>query len=230
MKVVTPGITILKRYGKYGNACWILEAGGEAAIVEMPMVSPDEHPPWLRAESYCRRRNLHVKHALLSHGHVDHCKTLPQFRRQFPDTNFVAHRSIVEDRHFLNIMARNPALPFEDWVSGRFRIFDTLFDGPLWSGTLGGEPLHIIHAPKHSYTDVLIVFRGAMITGDWFLGDLRDCNAIVRPNHKIEAIQRATNVVAELGYHVHMMFSGHGDCLFYDVDFYAMMQRSQVAH
>ena len=231
MKQVAEGFTILKRYGRYGNACWILETNGEAAIVEMPMYSPgQETAPWERAESYTRRRKLHVKYAFLSHGHVDHCKTLPQFRLQFPDTTFVAHRSLVEDRQFLNIMARNPHMPLEDWVSGRFRLFDELFDGPLWSGELGGEPVHLIHAPKHSYTDLLIVFRGAMITGDWFLGDLRDCNSIVKPPHKVASIENAARLVRGMRYHVHMLFSAHGDCLMYGVDFFEVMRRSQVAH
>jgi len=230
MKEACPGITILKRYGPYKNACWLLEAGNEAAVVEMPMFTATERPPYQRVEGYVRRRKSHLKYALLSHGHLDHCYSLPSFRRWFPHTHFVAHRSMVEDRHFIQLMARNPAMPWNDWMEGRWHLFDELFDGLLWSGTLGGEPIHLIHAPKHSYTDHLIVFRGAMITGDWFLGDLRDCNAIVRPQDKVRAIQMATQAVSHLGYHVHMLFSAHGDCLFYDVDFYEMMRRSQVAH
>ena len=218
MKEAGPGITILKRYGPYKNACWLLEAGDEAAVVEMPMFSGKERPPYQRVECYVRRRRLHLKYALLSHGHLDHCYSLPSFRRWFPHTRFVAHRSMVECSHFVQLMARNPAMPWNDWIEGRWHLFDELFDGLLWSGTLGGEPLHVIYAPKHSYTDHLILFRGAMITGDWFLGDLRDCNALVRPQDKVSAIQMATQVVSRLGYHVHMFFSAHGDCLFYDVD------------
>ena len=230
MKEVAPGITILKRYGAYQNACWLLQAGNEAAVVEMPMFKSKELPPHRRVEQYVRRRKLHLKYALLSHGHVDHCYSLPLFRNEFPKTRFVSHRAMVEDRHFVHLMARNRFMPWHDWVEGRYRLFDELFDGPLWTGTLGGEPIHMIYAPKHSYTDHLIIFRGAMITGDWFLGDLRDCNAIVRPDDKIRSIQRAAAVVAGLNYHVHMLFSGHGDCLFYRVDFFDMMRRSLVAH
>lgn len=230
MKQVGPGITILKRYGRYKNACWILEAGGEAAVVEMPMFSRDERPPYQRVESYARRRKLRLKYALLSHGHVDHCYTLPTFRRWFPQTHFVAHRSMVEDSHFVRLMARNPEMPWQDWVEGRYRLFDELFDGLLWSGTLGGEPIHMIYAPKHSYTDHLILFRGAMITGDWFLGDLRDCNAIVSPHDKVRHIRMATDVVNHLDYRVHMLFSAHGDCLMYRVNFHDVMRRSQVMH
>src|ERR1044072_5431467 len=38
--------------------------------------------------------------------------------------------------------------------------------------SLGGEPLYIIKAPKHSPTDVVTVFRGVAMTGDIELGML----------------------------------------------------------
>jgi hydroxyacylglutathione hydrolase len=230
MKNVAPGFTILKRYGPYKNACWVLQHGKEAAVVEMPLFSASEKPPYERLASYLRRRKLHLKYALVTHGHVDHCKSLPQFRAHFPQARFVAHRSLLEDRSFLNMMARNPALPLRAWNEGSFRLFDEVYDGPLWTGHLNGEALHLIYAPKHSYTDQLVLFRGGMITGDWYLGDLRDCNAIVRPEHKVLAIDSALSTVRYLNHKVHMLFSGHGDCLFYRVDFADMMERSKVYH
>lgn len=230
LKQVAPGYTILKRYGRFKNACWVLQNGGEAAVVEMPMYSAKEKPPFERLASYLRRRKLRLKYALVTHGHVDHCKSLPDFRLTFPQTRFVTHRSMVEDRHFLSIMARHPKMPMTAWNRGDFRLFDEVYEQPVWSGTLGGEPLHLVYAPKHSYTDQLVVFRGGMITGDWYLGDLRDCNAIVRPEHKKQAIDNALHSVRALRHRVHMMFSGHGDCLYYDVDFETMMQRSKVYH
>lgn len=230
MKQVAPGYTILKRYGPYKNACWVLENGGEAAVVEMPLYSKGEKAPYLKLATYLKKHKLRLKYGLVTHGHVDHCKTLPEFRLKFPGTHFVAHRSMVEDRSFLKIMMRSPALPLQAWNEGSFRLFDEIYDGHLWSGTLGGEPLHLIYAPKHSYTDQLVLFRGGMITGDWYLGDLRDCNALVRPEHKVQAIDQAVQIVHGLRHHVHMMFSGHGDCLYYRVNFHQMMAKSKVWH
>lgn len=230
MKAVAPGYTILKRYGRYKNACWVLQHGDEAAVVETPMFTSKEKPPYERLASYLRRRKLRLKYGLITHGHVDHCKSLPEFRINFPQTTFVTHRSMVQDQHFLKIMARNRHLPLQAWNEGQFRLFDEIFDRPLWSGTLAGEPLHIIHAPKHSYTDQLIIFRGAMITGDWYLGDLRDCNAIVQPQHKIQAIDRTLGIVNSLNYKIHMMFSGHGDYLNLRADFAGIMKASRHLH
>ena len=41
---------------------------------------------------------------------------------------------------------------------------------------LGGEPLWLVKAPKHSRTDVVTVFRGVAMTGDIELGMLRSVN------------------------------------------------------
>jgi hydroxyacylglutathione hydrolase len=230
LKDLAPGITMLKRYGPYKNACWILQSGGEAAVVEMPLCSRTEVPPYQRVESFTRRRNLYLKYAFLSHGHIDHCQTLPAFRKWFPHTRFVSHVSMMEDNHFLHLMRRHHNIPVQDLQSGRYRMFDELYRNILWTGYIGREPVHLIWAPKHSYTDQLILFRGTMITGDWFLGDLQDCNAIVNPAHKVQAIDQAVWTVRNLNYHVSRMFSAHGDCLMHDVNFERIMHESKRSH
>ncbi len=230
MKRVAPGITIFKRYGRFKNACWLLQSGNEAAVVEMPMFKPTERPPYQRTESFTRRRKLRLKYALLSHGHIDHCYTLPHFRACFPNTQFVGHRSFLTDSHFHSLLRRLPGLPYDQWLAGRYVLFDEVFQGDLWQGDLAGEPLYMIHAPKHSPTDLLIIFRGVMITGDWVVGDLRDCNALVPTEQKKESIQRVRHLVGALGYHVHSMFSAHGDTLMYGVDFQKVMEQSLRVH
>lgn len=213
MKHVAPGITLLKRYGPYKNGCWLLSANGQAAVVEMPPYLARERPPHVRVESFTRRQKLQVKYALITHAHYDHCASLLHFRRAFPRTTFVAHRSV----------AHSPSM--QRWF-GPPDYLDEVFDEGLWSSHLGGEPLHVIYAPKHSYTDHLVFFRGAVIAGDWVLGDLRDCNAFVSIEHKLESIARVRGILRRLDYGVHMAFSGHGDHLFYDVDFDGLLERS----
>lgn len=220
---------MLGRFGPYKNAVWIMWREGEAALLEMPPHSPGQKKPWLAAASFLKKRKLKAKYAFLSHAHIDHCHSLLDFRTHFPRTRFVAHRSVAESRVIQGMewMARNTLPP---GLFGRPSLFHELFRSNLWKGELGGEPIYLIHAPKHSHSDQLVLFRGAMMTGDWFLGDLKDCNALVEPKVKKKSIDWVVRIVDKLGYHVHMMFSGHGDCLFYDVDFQEMMRKSKIDH
>lgn len=217
---VAPGFTILKRFGRFKTACWVLHHGGEAALVEMPPHEPRERPPEAVAAGYLRRHKLKPKYAFLSHAHWDHSSAFGRFRQAFPRTRFVGHRALAEDGTLWRVLGG---------LDPR-RAFDEVFEGPMWSGDLGGEPLHVLYAPKHSWSDHLIIFRGAMITGDWYLRDLRDCNSLVHPHEKIRSIERAQHLVGSMGYHVHMLFSAHGNHLFYQVDFQRVMEESKVMH
>jgi len=225
------GFTILKRYGQLKTACWILENNGEAAIVEMPPFSKKEKPPYEKANAYFKKNKLFPKYGFLSHSHWDHSFTLPKFREVFPQTRFVTHESFMHDPFFSYYIVRNMRnARGRNWVMGGYRFFDDVFSGNLYTGDIGGEPVYLIHAPKHSYSDLLIVFRGAMITGDWYLGDLKDCNDLVDPRDKIASINRTIEIMRNLNYNIHMLFSAHGDSLFYDADFFSIMEQSKVNH
>ncbi|MCE1246184.1 MAG: MBL fold metallo-hydrolase [Firmicutes bacterium] len=230
MKQVAEGFTILKRYGRLKTACWILENNGEAAIVEMPPYSRGEKAPWEKAKTYFKKNWVFPKYGLLTHPHWDHCYTMPHFRAAFPQTRFVAHDSFLHDSYFRYMMRNMRNTRGESLEAAGYRFFDDVFTGDIWAGDLGGEPLYIIYAPKHSYGDMLIIFKGAMITGDWYLGDLKDCNDLVNPHHKVLNIDKTMRIVNHLNYHIHMLFSGHGDALFYDADFYSIMEQSKVDH
>lgn len=217
---VAPGFSYVKRFGRLRTAAWVLHHGGEAALVEMPPHEAREPRPEEAVRNYLRRHRLKARYALLTHAHWDHSRALGAYRQAFPETRFVAHRALAGDPDLRAAMpGRDPR-----------QAFDEVFDGPLWRGELGGEPLFVLYAPKHSWSDHLVMFRGAMITGDWYLRDLKDCNQLVPPAEKIRSIERVQGLVRSLDYRVHMLFSGHGNHLFFDVDFQQVMEESKVAH
>lgn len=230
MNEVAEGLTILKRYGDFKTACWILHHNGEAAIVEMPPFNRGEKPPYEKAASFLTKNRLYPKFAFISHPHWDHCHTLPQFRERFPQTTFVAHRSFMDDSYFRFMTSNVRRIWGNGYTTGERVLFDHFIEGDFWASHIGGEPLYVLHAPKHSYGDLLIIFKGAMITGDWYIGDLKDCNDLVRPQHKVQSINRVMDTVSGLGYNIHMLFSAHGDCLFYDADFRSVMEQSKTDH
>ena len=198
-----PGVIKLGPYGPYKNAVWLFFHGTEAAVVEMP---PYRHgkdaKPWLAVKRELKRRHLTLKYALLSHAHLDHCQTLPQFRLAFPEATFVAHRSVLDSGLIWRLSRALGTTPAE--------VFDQVYDGDITMLSLHGEPLLLLHCPKHSETDQFVIFRGTAMTGDWFLGDLKDCNALVLPQEKIRSVERVQGWLGRLGYGVRRAFSGHG--------------------
>ncbi|MFP4498919.1 MAG: MBL fold metallo-hydrolase, partial [Vulcanimicrobiota bacterium] len=214
MKTVAHGFTILKRYSSYETACWVLHNNGEGAIVEMPPYRKNEKPPFDKAEIFFKKNKLFPKYGLISHPHFDHCYSLPFFKNRFPETKFVAHKSFFRDSYIQFILRNIQAPRGRNWIMKGPQIFDIVFDGDLWQGDIGGEPIYVIHAPKHSPGDLLIIFKGAIITGDWYIGDLNDCNDLVRSSEKIASINKVMGIVHNLDYHIHMIFSAHGNHLF----------------
>lgn len=218
MTLAAPGIAKLGPFGPYNNSVWLFWHKGEAAVCEMPPYRRGkERPPWSAVQSFLQERQLALKYAMISHAHFDHCQSLMRFRSTFPETEFVAHQSQANTRVVWRLSRGAP-------------VFDTVFDGDLTMLALGGEPLILMHAPKHSHSDIFTVFRGTAMTGDWFLGDLKDCNALVDPALKIRSVERVQTWLRRLNYSVNRAFSGHGDCLYYDVNFQQLLERSKTDH
>lgn len=74
---------------------------------------------------------------------------------------------------------------------------------------VGGEPLWLIGAPKHSRTDVVAAFRGVAMTGDVELGALRSVNREVPKRVKAASMAHLRDFPARTGYHVHSVVSAH---------------------
>ncbi len=218
-----PGIFKLGPYGPYKNAVWLFCHEGEAAVVEMPPYNKGrDRQPWRDVGRALKKFDLTLKYALISHAHLDHCQTLMDFRKFFPKTTFVGHRSQAESglvRRLASSRWSNPA-----------EVFDHVFEGDIQMLHLGREPLYVLHCPKHSQSDQFVIFRGTAMTGDWFLGDLKDCNALVHPGEKIRSVNRVQEWLRRLDYQVSRAFSGHGDCLYHQVDFHRLLEKSKIDH
>lgn len=76
---------------------------------------------------------------------------------------------------------------------------------------IGGEPVWLIGAPKHSATDVVTVFRGVAMTGDIELGMLDSVNNEVPPATKRRSMAWLAGFQQRHGYHVHSIVSAHLD-------------------
>ena len=73
--------------------------------------------------------------------------------------------------------------------------------------SLGGEPLWLIKAPKHSPSDTVTVFRGVAMTGDIELGTLDSVNGEVSRATKAASMDYLRGFEGRTGYHVHTIVS-----------------------
>jgi hypothetical protein len=74
---------------------------------------------------------------------------------------------------------------------------------------VGGEPLWLIRAAKHSADDAVTVFRGVAMTGDIELGMLASVNDEVPWPTKMRSMDRLRGFPERAGYHVHSVVSAH---------------------
>lgn len=200
---ICDGIWLLGRYSPYEVGVWILEHNGEAAIMEAPPYTIGQPFPWTEAKAFCKERDLEVKYHIFTHTHIDHMNGYPYFKRTFPKADSIVHISFLE------------------WY--RAAYFNEVFPEREKELSLGGEPLFLVHAPKHSPEDLLIFFRGAVCTGDWALGSVSDCNPLVSPKIKVKTMGRVKRFLEKANYHVHTAFSAHGNEFRHDIDFVGLL-------
>jgi glyoxylase-like metal-dependent hydrolase (beta-lactamase superfamily II) len=74
---------------------------------------------------------------------------------------------------------------------------------------LGGEPVWLVKAPKHSPDDVVTIFRGVAMTGDIELMMLASVNNEVPTRTKRQSLDRLRDFQTRCGYHVHSAVSAH---------------------
>ncbi len=209
------GVYLLGQYDWFKTGCWLLVSGSEGAIVEMPPYSPEyQESPAKKAYHVCKKQKIRVKYILCTHNHLDHFNrsTALEMQQAFPEAEIHLQRGFEPYTHGLN------NLYFFDHES-------TLY--------VNGEPIHLIHAPKHSWTDSMIIFKGVAITGDWELNTLKSCHDDkpryrVPTEAKIAAIKRMRRFQSEKNYHIHKVFSVHANDRRENVDFDWLMDDTLV--
>jgi hydroxyacylglutathione hydrolase len=150
-----------------------------------------------------------VKYLLCTHSHLDHfsTRTWSKLREAFPRAETCLQLGFQS-----SLASAEPV-----------RFFDDMLNLDL-----AGEPLFLVHAPKHSQSDTMVIFRGAACTGDWELGTIRSVHdwtrfCAVPRARKLEAIARMERFPAENNYHIHRVFSVHANDKREGIDFPLLM-------
>lgn len=206
------GVNLLGRFGASETGCWLLHFGGEAAILEMPPTGRGQRSPADSAALAVKSLGVTVKYILCTHAHSDHFSeaTMEGFRRNFPEA--VIHLYSGFQKHIEDPRGIK-------WFPSSREL------------ALSGEPLVLIHAPKHSGTDTMVIFRGAICTGDWELNTIRsvhDGRSGVTTEQKLASIQRLIAFTADHDYRIHQVYSVHANDRRDEVSFVDLMEDTKV--
>lgn len=240
-KEAAPGIYLIGRYGVLNTGIWILAEGDEAVIVEMPALLPDKSDdPFGNIKDFLKHKRLDLRFITATHSHKDHFLSAGSFHKNFPNIPIVVHEGFLFNsmpyRKFDNYITsrsikRNTFRPTlmasfkSPYHKNAFPLF--LFKGLIFSFKLGKEPLFLIHAPKHCSSDTMVIFRGTMISGDWWIGE-NDPNWNRVPKNIINSsVDRLIDFSRKKNYMINRIFSSHADNLLHNVDFFSLMERSR---
>lgn len=207
------GVYLVGRYNWLQTGVWLLAHNGEAAVLEQPPADAAGTgagaDPAADAARAARELGVAVRFLLCTHTHHDHfsTRTFNAMRYQFPLAEPVLQSG------FRDCAAGVPGVRY-------FADEETL--------SIGKEPLHLVHAPKHSRADTVVLFRGAACTGDWELNTVRTVNESVPVETRLNSCVRMIEFVSRTGYHVHRVYSVHANDRREAVDFPALMADTRV--
>lgn len=209
MEQWSEGVYLLGRYNTLQTGCWLLVNGKKAAILEIPPYLKTDNSPTYDALNACRKLDVSVEYLLCSHCHWDHLNihTILAFHNFFPTAR------LCLQKNFQKYFKRPLLVQY-------FDIAHTL--------SLDGEVLYLIHAPKHSFSDTMVVFRGVIFTGDWELNTIRsvhdDGDDAVPREIKLASIDRMMRFESEYNYRIHTAFSVHANDRRENIDFKSLME------
>lgn len=204
------GIYLLGQFNWFRTGCWLLVHQGEAAILEMPPTYFFEPTPAQIAQDVISKLAIQsVKYLLCTHNHWDHFsrKTYRSLCAAFPEAQTHLHigfqkglRNEKDIRYFRDVQQLD----------------------------LSGEPLYLVHAPKHSHSDTMVIFRGVICTGDWELGTIRSVHDwtrfwVVSEQQKLNSIKKMEKFQSDFNYGIHRVFSVHANDKREDVNFLELM-------
>ena len=202
------GVYLVGRYNYLQTGVWLLVHHGEAAVLELPPTGiagfGSEVDPAADVAPVARELVTTVRYLLCTHAHHDHfcSKTFAKMRERFPRAEPVFQSG------FRKAAGDEPGITYFDDHRALF---------------LGGEPLYLLHAPKHSTTDTMVIFRGSVCTGDWELNTIRTVNESVPVETRLKSCDRVIEFVRLINYHVHRVYSVHANDRREGVDFPALI-------
>jgi len=165
--------------------CYLLEAGGEAAVIDPGDITP---------ELSARLAETKLRYVLLTHGHFDHADAAEAIRQRFGG-KLLYHRA---EREVFFSFGKAPPEP----------------DGYLEDGQslpLGTEKLVVRHFPGHSPGSVVFLWEEGRVV---FCGDLVFAGSVGRwdlPGGSFTELQESLRRLLSLLSGEWRLYPGHGE-------------------
>lgn len=231
------GIYLAGTYSEWDVGAWILEAGGECALLEMPPPGEDGALAAAVLRRILDERGWICKYLLLSHPHWDHAATMDVYRKLFPEAAFAVHYSAplflrISDACWNSETEENPWLSYRSSPGGHwyFSLFDRVITEDTAELELGGEPLYLLYGPKHSLGDVHHIFKGVWFPGDWWLYEGDPCPDRAASSKAVDSLDRLSEFLRRKGYRIHSVFPSHANNILRDVSFEDIFRRTRAYH
>lgn len=239
------GVYLVGVHSEFNVGAWILESGGECAVMEMPAASKNEPHPSLQLRQFIEDKGWKLKYLLLSHPHLDHLAGIADYRSIFPEADFSVHYSFplflrisehywgagkgvekpdMEDVHIWEHIKQNRG---EQWFMS---FFNSILMQDVNTLTLGGEPIHMIYGPKHCLADVHHIFKGVWFPGDWWIGKGDPCIDRASSSKAVDSIELLRSFCDSKNYKVHSVFPAHANNIMRNIDFNAILRETSDYH
>lgn len=228
---IANGIHLVGTFGPFKDKVrmFLLRNGLECAVVELPPIDNKKDPnPWELVSEYIKKHNLTLRFITASHGHWDHFYIYPEFHQCFPTVPIIISAGFLEKQIVQFITARD--------LKPNFRVKPSIykknvplycFNERIFETHLAGEPLYLIKTPKHSWGDISIIFKGAMITGDWWLGP-GDPNPNRIPLKEVNAsLDALITFASDKNYQIHTLIAAHDNDFRSNVNFLELLETTR---
>lgn len=218
------------QFGRLKTGIWLIRHNDECAILELPDLHDDDpFCSWEKISEYIEQEHLNLKFITATHNHGDHFDTYPQFYKTFPEVPIVVNPQFFQKRSISDFIGCDDLYNAHSIKSATIKkgVPFYCFKGNYFEVDLGGEPMFLLPTPKHSWSDTMVVFRGSMITGDWWLGP-GDPNPNQIPIDVInKSIDSLINFSRERNYRIHTLMSVHANEFRRGIDFIKLMEETR---
>lgn len=239
------GVFLVGRHSFFEVGAWVLESGGECAVMEMPLPTEGKASPALQVRQFITDMGWKCRYLLLSHPHLDHVASIDEYVSVFPEAQFPVHFSVplslrIAEKYWSESNAKDLPSDFDNEVWKRIKkgrgsqwyisFFTEMLSEDLTKLPLGEDFIYMIYGPKHSLGDIHHFFKGVWFSGDWWIGRGEPCVDRASFSKGADSVSLIEKFVKDEKYKVHSIFPAHANNILRDIDLNSILEETKKYH